>query len=369
MKIIFLCGSLEPGHDGVGDYTRRLAGVLLQHGHQVATVALNDKKVTSIFDGIQHAEGNRLPVLRIPGNQPSAIRYTKAKSWIEGFKPDLISLQFVPYSFHPKGIPFGLDTKLSLLYPHSNWHIMFHELWVGASGIKQRLISWAQQYIVYNCIKKLKPATVHVSISLNQQRLKSLGFNSSVLGLFGNIAKAEAFTDLPYVTNSTATKNVLYFGGPPRTGFLEQVLSGLVNFCKRSEVPVNIVLVSGTSKAKDDFAELLQNKIGAYEGTVTDCGFVEEKVLSSLMSTCDAGIIRSDPQYIGKSGSAISMLEHGLPIWMPKWDGKETLDYQFRKELIYADLYSAANAKRNPKYISLLPNVTQQFMNEITLTT
>lgn len=26
MTILFLCGSLEPGRDGVGDYTRRLAG-------------------------------------------------------------------------------------------------------------------------------------------------------------------------------------------------------------------------------------------------------------------------------------------------------------------------------------------------------
>jgi hypothetical protein len=367
MKIIFLCGSLEPGHDGVGDYTRRLAGVLLQHGHQVAAIALNDKKVTEIVEGTQQAEDNHLTMLRIPGNQPADVRYAKAKNWIKNFGPDLLSLQFVPYSFHQKGVPFGLDQQLFNIYPEGMWHIMFHELWVGASGIKQRLISWAQQYIIKKCIKKLKPAVIHVSIPLNQQRIKAMGFKSNVLGLFGNISKAAYLANLPYATDA-GVKKVLYFGGPPRTGFLEQVLNGLQVFCQRSELPVNIVLVSGTSKAKDDFLNLLNNKVGAYKGTVTDCGFVEESLLSSLMSTCNAGIIRSDPKYIGKSGSAISMLEHGLPIWMPKWDGKEVLEYDFRKELIHADLYTAANAVRNPEYRSLLPAIAQQFMNEITST-
>ena len=31
MNLLFICGSLEPGKDGVGDYIRRLSSELLQN--------------------------------------------------------------------------------------------------------------------------------------------------------------------------------------------------------------------------------------------------------------------------------------------------------------------------------------------------
>jgi hypothetical protein len=40
MRIVFLCFSLEPGRDGVGDYTRALAGELIRPGHEVCAVAM-----------------------------------------------------------------------------------------------------------------------------------------------------------------------------------------------------------------------------------------------------------------------------------------------------------------------------------------
>ena len=42
MRIVFICGSLEPGRDGVGDYVRHLAVAVAQQGHETAAVALRD---------------------------------------------------------------------------------------------------------------------------------------------------------------------------------------------------------------------------------------------------------------------------------------------------------------------------------------
>ena len=53
MKLIFICGSLEPGRDGVGDYTRRLAGELIRQGHQIAIIALNYKIIAMITKELQ----------------------------------------------------------------------------------------------------------------------------------------------------------------------------------------------------------------------------------------------------------------------------------------------------------------------------
>ena len=44
MKILFFCGSAEPGKDGVGDYTRRLCGELLRIGHETQILSLFDRE-------------------------------------------------------------------------------------------------------------------------------------------------------------------------------------------------------------------------------------------------------------------------------------------------------------------------------------
>jgi hypothetical protein len=42
LKILFVCSCLEPGLDGVGDYTRRLAVELVALGHSCTLLALAD---------------------------------------------------------------------------------------------------------------------------------------------------------------------------------------------------------------------------------------------------------------------------------------------------------------------------------------
>ena len=45
MKIAFITSCLEPGKDGVGDYTRSLAAESSRNGHEVCLLALNDRHV------------------------------------------------------------------------------------------------------------------------------------------------------------------------------------------------------------------------------------------------------------------------------------------------------------------------------------
>jgi hypothetical protein len=102
MKIAFLCSSLEPGRDGVGDYTRTLAGELVRLGHQVFLIALNDRWIT----GEKAEEQARLQTLRFGPNLSIAGRVTIARQALDQFAPDWVSLQYVCYGFHPKGLPW-----------------------------------------------------------------------------------------------------------------------------------------------------------------------------------------------------------------------------------------------------------------------
>lgn len=42
MKILFICGSAEPGKNGVGNNTHRLCGGLVRTGHIIKLLSLSD---------------------------------------------------------------------------------------------------------------------------------------------------------------------------------------------------------------------------------------------------------------------------------------------------------------------------------------
>lgn len=65
MDILFICGSVEPGKDGVGDYTRRLSGELIRIGHEVKILSLCDHQGTSFLTEFQEIEGTKVAVNRI----------------------------------------------------------------------------------------------------------------------------------------------------------------------------------------------------------------------------------------------------------------------------------------------------------------
>src|SRR6187431_2304146 len=99
MKIIFFCGSAEPGKDGVGDYTRRFCGELIRKGHEVQILALCDYQVISFTADHQDVEKTTVLVNRIPISTANSQRFIWSQDILNEFQPDWISLQFVPYSF------------------------------------------------------------------------------------------------------------------------------------------------------------------------------------------------------------------------------------------------------------------------------
>ncbi len=76
-------------------------------------------------------------------------RLRELKEHLIRFKPDVISLQYVPYAFDPRGLPFGLASRLRGVGNSGvRWHVMFHEICVGLGigpSVKHRLIGALQQ--------------------------------------------------------------------------------------------------------------------------------------------------------------------------------------------------------------------------------
>jgi hypothetical protein len=201
-------------------------------------------------------------------------RFKQLKVCLERFKPDWVSLQYVPYSFQVKGLPFRFFNKLKDISVQAKWHVMFHEIWLDNSKpLKQKLVELAQKLIVTTGLKYLKPQLVTVTIPYNQSRLNSAGITSLILPLFGNISQSKSDRGSIYLNRAKQyPERILYLGAIPRHEFLEQVLTGLQNFTKMLPGKVCVIIVKGPSAEKDEFTSILNEKLNGYGADIIDCG-------------------------------------------------------------------------------------------------
>jgi hypothetical protein len=317
MKIVFLCGSLESGRDGVGDYVRRLAGELIRKGHQIAAVALNDEYLVDKFIGTQSLEGIELSVLRVPSVWPVKDRFEHAKSWIDKINPDLLSLQFVIFAFHPKGLPLNLSKLLSKLGGSRSWHIMFHELWVGMATndtLKRSLLGEMQKVLIKTLIKRLRPKVIHTQCELFLGKLNQEGFFVKKLPLFSNIKVystncTENYNLIQSLDNELTFKFVLFGGLHPEAKLLE-LISALKYFCKSRDKSFEFWYLGRNGEELSEHLRLLNQEKVAYKVY----GELDAKYISFLLSISSFGISTGSPEMIEKNGTVAAMLDHKLPV-------------------------------------------------------
>ncbi len=125
INILFVCATLEPGKCGVADYILSLASILCSKGYSCACLAIHDKYYTSSLPGIANSgiEGT-LSVFRISSGCPWFSKAKLINEYLETLNPDCISLQYVPYAYDPKGLPFAF----SLFHCHLQSLIRYGDL-------------------------------------------------------------------------------------------------------------------------------------------------------------------------------------------------------------------------------------------------
>lgn len=335
-NILFVCGSMEPGRDGVGDYTRLLASELKKRGYRVSIIALRDKFIHESFIEKQEQSGIPLEVLRCTITDKLKVRGALAKKYANNFNPDWISLQFVPYAYSTYGVPIGLGAVIRSMNQNAKIHMMIHESYLtGKLSLKLNMVRIGQILGVKNLVKDLKPDVVHTSIPSYQKLLKDIGVNSDKLGLFGN---------LPIVRHQPEHKpneqlKAVYFGIGPQESSFGKFSKGISQLIEKSGRSVELIFCGSLGEIGEQFLDFLnaQNIEGLQ---ITSLGRMESDDLSALFFQADFGVARVKPGLLGKSGSAIAMLEHGLPLWVPLAENKTQIenDFDFRTELCFHEL-------------------------------
>ncbi len=311
MKILFLCGCLEPGCDGVGDYTRRLSGELKRKGHFAAIIALNDYFISGVKLDEQEQEGVEIPVLRLGSNMNFRKKFSQAKAYIEEKDPDWLSLQYVPFSFHEKGLPWGLPNQLLRLGKGRKWHIMFHELWVGMdveSPFKHKLWGRMQAYIARKIVDSLKPKIIHTQARLYRDQLQRFGYKIHLLPLFGNIPVHGAGK---VKKRDSSFLSLVIFGQIQPGAPISEFVKDLASYGSNSGKSVQLTFIGRSGKELENWLDACRKEKMNIE-LLGEQGFQK---ISEVFSRSDWGISSTPAFQIEKSGTVAAMREHNLPVY------------------------------------------------------
>lgn len=330
MKILFICGGMEPGKNGVGDYIRRLAGELIRQGHQVAVMAINDRYVNTIIQKQQQDGQESICVLRFPSHMPWNDRLYKAKYFLENFHADWLSLQYVPHSFHDKGIPLALCKFLEKIQTKGvKWHFMLHELWVGelkTESFKFQIIRIIEQFILKKIIIKLDPKLIHTSNELYRNfLLYRLDLDAKILPVFSNINVIDKMTELNFNSDNLFVKNIKndrnkYFIVTNFGSYYYKwwdIKNAISELKKKAELKGKELLLVSLGKISseekkhwDEFSKITKTLILGIQS--------EENIIAWLYYYTDMGIVTTPYLLLNKSGSFQALKSCNVPTLVLK---------------------------------------------------
>ena len=361
MIILFLCGSLEPGKDGVGDYTRRLAGQLRKNGQTTFLLSINDLHVTIPTEELQNADIEPIPTLRLSASQSWKTRMNLAKTWIEDKNPDWLSLQYVLYSFHPKGLPFKLSGFLKSIGQGYKWHIMFHELWLGIkrdAPYKHYVYGFFQTRLIRSMIKTLAPAYITTSNRIYQLELEKIGTQGELLPLFSNIPLQtidETFIHSVYQKAGVKPAEVAQyrfigiFGSLPEDKDMNVVLNEQISIAKTAGKKL-VFIGFGRSASAARLEKLSRTFANAV--VFVSLGELSGSQVSSVLQLLHVGISSTPKEYVGKSGVYAAMRLHNLPVLL--YSGMEIPQYKREIEVFNSYLENREPATWDVKHIATI---------------
>tara|TARA_B100000678_G_scaffold222385_1_gene189927 strand:- start:5536 stop:6651 length:1116 start_codon:yes stop_codon:yes gene_type:complete len=352
MKVLFVCGSLEPGKDGVGDYIRLLSFTLIKRGIAVKVIALNDKYISDCKKYIQTIEKIDIPSLRVSSKIIAKEKNAKILEFIDDFNPSIVSIQYVPYAFNSKGLPFNLTKELKHIIRDRKVHFMFHELWIGmekGASLKNVFVGKLQRKIVSNLLKKLNPVLIHTHTEFYKYQLTFLTKNVSIekLHLFGNIPVVEKGEH----KDSSNNLNLVLFGSIHYQNSLDDFLKWILDFAYKNDQKVFFHFIGNNGAELEAWVQLLKKNNVSYKVH----GRKSVEYISKLFLKSQIGITTTPYFLVEKSGSVAAMLEHDLPVlcvardWLPNVENFDVIlpkinVIRFRKDLHY-DLSQISNSK------------------------
>ncbi|HTP40147.1 MAG TPA: hypothetical protein VMI92_11300 [Steroidobacteraceae bacterium] len=331
MKISFLCGSLESGRDGVGDYVRRFAAHLERMDHRVQLVALADQFVEGSSEATDDRPSGGLFRLGREAWRRGALQEVERR--VRGFEPDVLSLQMVCYAYAQRGVMAGCAARfarLGTLAPLR--HLMLHELWIGEATeetLRARLLGRMQRHFLLQSVDAWSPHRVHTNSSVYVELLRRAGIGCSRLPLPGNIprrptsaAQARAAL-LQRLGLAAEADSGLYLAGVFGSIHPEwedhRSLEQLGTALHRQGRRLVLLQIGHAGPVGDAIWDRVALRLEPHI-PCTRLGGMSPEQISTLLAGLDLGIATSPWRLIEKSGTVAAFVEHDIPVLVTRDD-------------------------------------------------
>ncbi|MFT3782555.1 MAG: hypothetical protein QM790_11125 [Nibricoccus sp.] len=371
MKLLFVCTSLEPGRDGVGDYARLLAEACIEAGNECQLLAVNDGFVEIAKAEYQQGRAHYILALRLPIAGEWTHKLNAVQDFVTTFAPDWISWQVVPYGFNTKGVIPREVRVLRQLGTGRRTHILLHELWIGLSQgepFKNRMWGYFQRRALTKFLGSLHASSMHTTNFTYQEVLRREGWQAGVLPLFGNIPVAETPPTIPEARRWTGG----IFGTVHPQFSFKRCFDTLLQGATISGRKLRIL---GIGRVGEHGEKMFEQAANDYDGRI-EFSLTGEKTseeVSRLLQAMDFGIATHPWALVGKSGAVAAMLDHGLPVVVPRDDwilrkrpiAVRSIDpLMVRLSEMPPELMAGRLAARRPP-LARLPEISSMFVSSL----
>ncbi|GAB5559648.1 MAG: hypothetical protein SynsKO_12950 [Synoicihabitans sp.] len=320
---MFLVPGLEPGVNGVGDYSRRLATEMTNLGWAPCLVSLNDSAVPESTTESIPTRNSKIAVTRLPATWSIERKQTELSHLVASHHPEWISLQFVNYGFGERGLVGAFIRLIHPIVRKTRWHIMFHELWLGLdvkSSLKDRVWGEIQKRQILKMIRLIRPATIHTHAHPYSSVLTCSGVTPGHLPLFANLpVKLSANKEIL----DADVINVAVFGTLHPQWDPRAALSSLLSYAEHRDRPVFLRFFGRSGPHKTSSIERLRQYFGDALTIITQPILPDSDLILELEQSHLA--FATTPLALWeKSGSIALYLDLGLPTIVTR------LDWQLR---------------------------------------
>lgn len=310
MRIVMISAEYPPMAGGVGDYTRRLNGMLTQLGHEVAVVTGSQ--------GQAYRDAARIYPVRIPVWNNSAIPVIRQT--IAALQPEIVHIQYQTGAY---GMKVAINTLPSTLKRErqrglrvvTTAHDLLPPYLFPKAGLlrdwyTKRIIAEADgavmtnaadyQHVMHDPRGPWNPRTVFVPIGANVSPVPPDSYDRDVWRNRFDLQPGDML--------------LAYFGLLTHTKGLETMLDALAQLPPQ----MRLVLIGGAGESAADqaYAHTIRQRIAqmGLQHRVIVTGHAEPSDVSAYLMAADAVLLPFSDGYSYRRGSLITALAHGTPV-------------------------------------------------------
>ncbi|TWT03068.1 glycosyltransferase family 4 protein [Reyranella sp. CPCC 100927] len=339
MTLAIVCGTPEPGRDGIGDHSRLLAAALKARGVPAVLVGMSDGIIgTGTHQERQEALGQTIEVLRLSRQRPLAERIPDAIRFLDSVGAHHLLFAFVVYDYGQRGIMWQASRLLPRVAAGRTASILFHETWIGeedGAGPYVRSIGKMQRWMVKRFVRTLHPARTYTTNAAYRAMLGQIGIDAQIVPHFGNVPPGtqNAASWLPaelaaagFDVGPGGLDGLYLVGlfGALYPGLDIPSLLPMLDAAARKTGRRLCIVAIGRMGGRLSEWQAWRQKHGVLYGLVT-VGERSPDMISQFINSLDLAIAATSLAQIGKSGTAAAFLEHGIPTLVPV----ETTHYRF----------------------------------------